>query len=101
MLERGKLTKEIALLLEAEEKEAKKGDWKFGTREAVLSQGGRGRPLSSPFHPLLLSPAFPTISLPALCLPLPPLEPSIGRKEGTPDQKVAVDLAFHSGHMTF
>lgn len=52
--EREKLTKEAALLLEAEGKEAEQGDWKFEIRVAVIPQGGEGSP----------------------CPPLPPPSPS-------------------------
>lgn len=59
--ERRKLTKEVAQLIEAEEKEAEEGNWEVGTRAATLPQEGQGRNLS-PFHSLLLSPASPHMS---------------------------------------
>lgn len=99
--EREKLTTDVALLLEVEGEKAEEGGWKFGTREAILPQGGQGQPLPAPFHPFLLS--YTHACNVSVC-PMshsPTLELSIGREESTSDQKVEVDLTFHSVHMTF
>ena len=61
-LKAGTLTKGFTPLLETEGKEAEKGDWNDGTREAELPRGGRGRFCPSP------SSALPTPHLPT-CLP--------------------------------
>ena len=67
-LKAGILTKGFTPLLETEGKEAEKGDWNDGTREAEPPRGGRAvLPL-----PLLCSPHPPPSHLPSpLCFPSP------------------------------
>ena len=60
-LKAGTLTKGFTPLLEREGKEAKKGDWNDGTREAELPRGGRGRSCPSPSCVLPHPPPFLSI----------------------------------------
>ena len=69
LLKAGTLSKGFTPLLEREGKEAKKGDWNDGTREAELPRGGRGRSCPSPSSVL---PHPPPSHLPSpLCFPSP------------------------------
>lgn len=98
-LKAGTLTKGFTPLLETEGKEAEKGDWNDGTREAELPRGGRGRFCPSPSS-ALPTPHLPTC-LPHCAFPLPPQELSTGQQTNTPGQVVEADLGPHSGHSTF